>query len=173
MDGLRYMQSMPLILGVGLVAVGWASGGGAAQILFSLFGEQVFHRGPEGIGIIWGFAGIGLVCGALLAHYMGPKLTFAGYKRTISLSYLVHGGAYVLRKPARLPFFHASTLFVIAVSRGAVAVSSVLNNFQLLRHVPNEFRGRVFSTIETWTWMTMMLSMGAAMQLRPIMPAPA
>ena len=33
---------------------------------------------------------------------------------------------------------------------------------QLLRHVPNEFRGRVFSTIETWTWMTMMLSMGLA-----------
>ena len=90
-DGLRYMRSMPLILGVGLVAVGWASGGGAAQILFSLFGEQVFHRGPEGIGIIWGFAGIGLVCGALLAHYLGPRLSFPGYKRTISLSYLVHG----------------------------------------------------------------------------------
>jgi predicted MFS family arabinose efflux permease len=159
MDGLRYMQSMPLILGVGLVAVGWASGGGAAQILFSLFGEQVFHRGPEGIGVIWGFAGIGLVCGALLAHYMGPKLTFAGYKRTISFSYLVHGGAYVLFSQA--PSFGSALLF-IAVSRGAVAVSSVLNSFQLLRHVPNEFRGRVFSTIETWTWMTMMLSMGAA-----------
>jgi hypothetical protein len=28
--------------------------------------------------------------------------------------------------------------------------------------VPNEFRGRVFSTIETWTWMTMMVSMGIA-----------
>ncbi len=158
-DGLRYMRSMPLILGIGLVSVGWATGGGAAQILFSLFGEQVFHRGPEGIGIIWGCAGIGLLCGALVAHYLGPRLGFGGYKKTISAAYVVHGGAYVLFSQA--PSF-ASALFFIAVSRGAVAVSSVLNNMQLLRHVPNEFRGRVFSTIETWTWMTMMLSMGLA-----------
>jgi MFS family permease len=158
-DGLRYMRSMPLILGIGLVSVGWASGGGAAQILFSLFGEQVFHRGPEGIGIIWGCAGIGLVFGGMFAHFMGPRLSFQGYKRTISICYLVHGGTYVLFSQA--PSF-ASALFFIALSRAAVAVSSVSNNMQLLRHVPNEFRGRVFSTIETWTWMTMMLSMGLA-----------
>ena len=36
---------IPLILGIGLVGVGWATGGGAAQILFSLFGELVFNRG--------------------------------------------------------------------------------------------------------------------------------
>jgi hypothetical protein len=33
---------------------------------------------------------------------------------------------------------------------------------QLLRHVPDEFRGRVFSTMESMTWSTMMLSMLAA-----------
>jgi hypothetical protein len=31
-----------------------------------------------------------------------------------------------------------------------------------LRHVSNDFRGRVFSTIETWTWATMMVSMAIA-----------
>src|SRR5262249_25564078 len=36
-EGLRYMRATPLILAIGLVAVGWATGGGAAQILFSLF----------------------------------------------------------------------------------------------------------------------------------------
>ena len=40
-EGLRYMRASPLILGIGLLSVGWASGGGAAQILFSLFGELV------------------------------------------------------------------------------------------------------------------------------------
>ncbi len=49
-EGLRYMMSTPLILGIALVGVGWATGGGAAQVLFSLFGELVFHRGPAGIG---------------------------------------------------------------------------------------------------------------------------
>jgi hypothetical protein len=43
-----------------------------------------------------------------------------------------------------------------------VAVSSILNFSQLLRHVSEEFRGRVFSTLESMTWSTMMLSMMAA-----------
>ena len=158
-EGLRYMRSSPLILAIGLVAVGWATGGGAAQILFSIFAEQVFDRGPAGIGIIWGCAGIGLVCGAVFAHRIGRKLSFNGYKRTISICYVIHGAAYVL--------FSQSTSFALALifiglSRAAVAVSSVLNFSQLLRHVSDEFRGRVFATIETWTWLTMMLSMGIA-----------
>jgi hypothetical protein len=41
-------------------------------------------------------------------------------------------------------------------------VTSVLNFSQLLRIVPDEFRGRVFSTLESLTWATMMLSMTAA-----------
>jgi predicted MFS family arabinose efflux permease len=159
MEGLRYMRSSPLIFGIGLVGVGWATGGGAAQILFSLFGEQVFQRGPSGIGVIWGCAGIGLICGALLANAIGRKIGFETYKRVISISYVVHGGAYVLFSQA--PRFGAA-LFFIALSRGAVAVSSVLNTAQLLRHVSNEYRGRVFSTIETWNWMTMMVSMAIA-----------
>ena len=36
------------------------------------------------------------------------------------------------------------------------------NSSQLLRHVAHDYRGRVFSTIETWTWMTMMVSMSVA-----------
>ena len=48
-EGLSYMRATPLVAGVALVSVGWASGGGAAQILFSLFGEKVFHAGPMGI----------------------------------------------------------------------------------------------------------------------------
>ncbi len=156
-EGLRYMRSSPLILAIALVAVGWATGGGAAQILFSLFGEQVFHRGPAGIGVIWGFAGIGLMCGALFANRVGPKLSFPSYKRIISISFVLHGGSYVLFSQA--PSFGLALLF-IAVSRGAVAVSSVLNTSHLLRHVSDDYRGRVFSTMETWTWMTMIVSMG-------------
>jgi MFS family permease len=158
-EGLRYMRSSPLILGIGLVAVGWATGGGAAQILFSVFGEMVFHRGSVGIGIIWGSAGVGLICGAIVAHRLGRNLSFAAYKRVIAIAYLIHGGAYVLFSQA--PTF-ALALFYIGLSRAAVAVSSVLNMAQQLRHVPNEFRGRVFSTIESWNWMTMMLSMALA-----------
>jgi len=157
--GLRYMRSTPLIFAIGLVGVGWATGGGAAQILFSLFGEVVFVRGPAGIGVIWGCAGLGLIAGAAVAHRIGPRLRFPEYKRAISICYVIHGGAYVLF--ALAPTFPAALLF-IAVSRAGVAVSSVLNTAQLLQHVEHDYRGRVFSTVETWTWMTMMISMAGA-----------
>jgi MFS family permease len=158
-EGLKYMKSSPLILGIGLVAVGWATGGGAAQILFSVFGEVVFHRGPTGIGIIWGCAGIGLIIGALVAHRLGKTISFENYKRSVSICYVIHGGSYVLFSQAKT---FGWALFFIGLSRAAVAVSSVLNVTQQLRHVSDEFRGRVFATIESWNWMTMMLSMAFA-----------
>ena len=159
MEGLRYMKSSPLILAIGLVGVGWATGGGAAQILFSLFGELVFRRGPAGIGEIWGCAGVGLVAGAAVAHLMGPRLSFAAYKRVISISYVIHGGAYVVFSLSQRYWM---ALLFIGLSRAAVAVSSVLNFSQLLRHVGDDFRGRVFSTTESLVWSTMMLSMMGA-----------
>lgn len=158
-EGLRYMRSVPLVFAIVLLSVGWASGGGAAQILFTLFGEQVFHRGAAGIGILWSCAGIGLVLGGTAGHWLGKRVSFRGYKLTIFIGYLVHGGAYVLF--SQMQHFGMALLFMI-VSRAAIAVNSVLNYSYLLRYVDNQYRGRVFSTMETLTWSTMMLSMTAA-----------
>ena len=158
-EGLRYMRSSPLIFGIALLSVGWASGGGAAQILFSLFGELVFHRGPAGIGTLWAAAGFGLLLGGWFAHWMGKRISFEGYKRAIGIAYVIHGGSYVIF--SQMPSFGLAMLFV-CISRAAIAVSSVLNVSQLLKLVPNEFRGRVFATIETFTWSTMMVSMMGA-----------
>jgi MFS family permease len=158
-EGLRYMRSSPLILGIALLAVGWASGGGAAQILFSLFGELVFNRGPAGIGYLWASAGVGLLCGGSFAHWLGKRISFEAYKRTISICYVIHGGSYIVF--SQMQHFSLAIVF-LALSRSAIAVSSVLNVSQLLRHVSDEFRGRVFATMETMSWSMMMLSMMGA-----------
>lgn len=158
-QGLSYIHSVPLIFGIAMIHVGWATGGGAAQILFGLFGDLVFRMGSVGIGVIWGCAGLGLVLGGLVAHRIAPRLDFRWYKRTIAICYAVHGGAYVLF--SLMEQFWAALVF-IALSRAAVAVSSVLNMNQLLANVPDEYRGRVFATTETLTWAVMMLSMMAA-----------
>ena len=155
-EGLRYMRQQPLILAVALLGIGWASGGGAAQILFTLFGEVVFDRGPAGIGILWGCAGIGLIVGGTAAHWLGPRIRFRTYKRLVAACYLVHGGAYVVF--SQMESFGWALVF-IALSRAAVAVSAVLNTTLMLRHVADSFRGRVFSTNESLVWATMMLSM--------------
>jgi len=158
-EGLRYMRSVPLILGLLMVNIGWATGGGAAQILFAVFGELVFNRGPAGLGMIQGSAGAGLLCGGVLAHTIGRRLSFAEYKRTIVICYVVHGGSYILFSQTR---HFGWALIFIGLSRAATGVSSVLNMWQLLRMVPDAFRGRVFSTMESMTWSVMMVSMTLA-----------
>lgn len=157
--GLRYMRAVPLIFGIGLINVGWASGGGAGQILLSLFGDGVFRRGSVGIGAIWGSAGIGLIVGSLIAHRLFPRLSFRAYKNAVAIAYILHGTFYLLFSLA--PSFAAAIVF-IGLSRVAVGVSAVCNSSQLLRHVAHDYRGRIFSTVETWTWMTMMVSMSVA-----------
>jgi MFS family permease len=157
--GLRYMRATPLLFGIGLLSVGWATGGGASQILLSLFGDMVFRRGSVGIGIIWSSAGIGLLIGSIFAHRLFPRLSFRAYKITVSICYVVHGGSFLLFSWSRS---FAAAVFFVGLSRAAVGVSGVCNSSQLLRHVANEYRGRVFSTFETWTWIMMMISMSAA-----------
>lgn len=158
-EGLAYMAGIPLLFAIAMVHVGWATGGGAAQILFGLFGENVFRLGSIGIGSIWAAAGAGLVFGGIVAHRLGPRLSYDGYKRSIAICYLVHGAAYVIF--SQMQQFWAALVF-IGLSRAAVAVSSVLNMTQLLTHVSDEYRGRVFATLETITWFMMMISMMAA-----------
>ncbi|HWF10905.1 MAG TPA: MFS transporter [Bryobacteraceae bacterium] len=157
--GLRYMRATPLVFGIAMLSAGWATGGGAAQILFSLFGEKVFNAGALGIGVIWGFAGIGLLIGGSLAYWLGKRISFVQYKRTIAIAYVIHGGAYILF--SQMPTIAWACVF-ITLSRAAIAVSSVLNFSQLLRHVEDRYRGRVFATLESLTWSMMMLSMMAA-----------
>jgi hypothetical protein len=147
------------MLGIGMISVGWAIGGGAAQILFALFGEQVFHRGASGIGEIWGFAGLGLLIGGAVGHAVGRNATFASYKRAVAISYILHGAGYMLFSQAAS---FAAALVLIALSRVGMAVSSVLNVSQLLIHTPDRFRGRVFSTMESLRNSVMIFSVSGA-----------
>jgi MFS family permease len=158
-EGLAYMRSVPLMMGIAMISVGWALGGGAAQILFALFGEQIFHRGAAGIGSIWGFAGIGLLLGGATGHLVGRSASFRGYKLAVTISYLVHGAAYMLFSQVES---YTAALIAMMFSRVGMAVTSVLNNVQLLRHTPDRFRGRVFATMESLRWSVMMVSMAVA-----------
>ena len=107
--------------------------------------------GPPGIGMIWGCAGIGLLCGGvagLLARR--PRLSFRELQaRHRDLLHRARRRLYPLQPDAQ---FLCGAGFHRAVARRRWRVSSVLNMSQLLRHVPNEFRGRVFSTMESMDW---------------------
>lgn len=158
-EGLRYMRSVPLLSTIALVHVAWASGGGAAQILFTLFGEVVYPYGAAGLGTIWSCAGVGLLIGGAFANRAGGRLGFEGFKKLIAVVFVVHGVAYIVFSQVR-PFW--LVLVFIALSRFGMGVAAILNTTLLLRHVPDAYRGRVFATTETLTWGTMMISMAVA-----------
>ena len=86
-------------------------------------------------------------------------LGFTGYKHTVTISYLSHGATYVAFSLAQKYWL---ALLLICGSRVGMAVCSVLNYSQLLKHTPDEFRGRVFSTMESLRWGTMIGSMAVA-----------
>ena len=158
-SSVRYIRGTPLVLAIGLTGVGWASGGGAAQVLFTMFGERVFNAGPAGVGFIWGFAGVGLVLGGLVGHRIGPRLTYPQFKRVVGWAFLVHGATYVAFSQAPTM---AWAVTAIALSRCAMGVINVLNRTMLLTHVSDAFRGRVFANFEMLTNTAMMASLMAA-----------
>ena len=90
------MRATPLVAGIALISVGWASGGGAAQILFSLFGEKVFRAGPRASASSGAAPASGLLIGGTTGYWLGKRLSFMQYKRTIAIVYVIHGGAYIL-----------------------------------------------------------------------------
>jgi hypothetical protein len=157
-EGLRYIRTTPLMFGIALGIVGWAAGGGAAQILFTLMAEQVFHRGPAGMGILWGFAGVGLVLGGAVGYRLGSRLSFRGYTHAVWIGYLVHGVAYIAF--AMADFLGA--VLAITVSRTAQGANNVQNRTMLLRHVPDALRGRVFAAMEAILSATMVASLAVA-----------
>lgn len=157
-DGVRYIRHQPLILGILLLGAGWATGGGAAQILFTLFGENVFARGPAGTGILWGLAGIGLVAGGLAARKWEGHLNFRLYKHTVTVTFLLHGLFYMMFSVAAGLWQAGAFIFL---SRLCVALNSVMNRTMLLLHVPDRLRGRVFTAAEGITNGVMMISMAA------------
>jgi MFS family permease len=157
-DSLAYMRCTPLVFAIALAGVGWATGGGAAQILFTLFGQQVYHRGPAGVGLIWGFAGVGLVLGGVLGHSLGRRLSYPRYLHAIWIGFLVHGLAYVLFSLGDL----LNAVVFITLSRVAMGANNVQNRTMLLKHVPDVMRGRIYTTVEAMSNATMMISLTVA-----------
>ena len=89
---------------------------------------------------------------------MGKRLTFEGYKHAVWIGFLIHGVSYVLFSIGNL----WNALLFITLSRAAMGCNNVLNRTMLLTHVPDEYRGRVFTTVEAMMNATMMASLAVA-----------
>ncbi len=141
-DGLAYMRAHRDVARIAFVKGGWALVGGAL-LLLTVFGDRVFRIGDSadaGIGVLYGARGIGAVAGSLavsiLAARQRPLVTL------IAPSYFIAGACYA--SLAIVPTIWMAALAVV----GAHIFGSILwvsSNVLLQMHVPDQFRGRVFS----------------------------
>lgn len=160
-EGLRYIWATPFVRAVILVNIGWATGGGMTNILFDQIGAHVFNsgatdRGDWAVATLFTAGGAGVFLGMLLSRRAGAWARGehrAGY--FVGWSLIVHG-----------LFFAASGLMPtltlmavwIAASRLVLGAEFGLQETMMMRVIPDEYRGRVFTTDRSLELATMAIS---------------
>jgi MFS family permease len=141
-EGFNYVFRHKEVATLLLVKSGWALSGGIL-VLLTVFGEQVFSTGGQGgkSGILYSVRGLGAAIGPILAwHYFGE--TRKAMYRSISLSFFISSGAYILFSQA--PSLLWAVPFVLLGHIGG-SIQWVFSTTLLQQIVPNQFRGRVFA----------------------------
>jgi MFS family permease len=155
-EGMAFIRNNAIVLGLLLIGVGWATGGGAAQILFSIFAIDVFHAGDQGIGILYSAAGLGIVIGATVANWYFRNKSFAVTKWVIGFSMVLTGIFYSIFSFTQQMW---TGFLWIMLSRVVMGINHIIGTTLLMNIVPSQFRGRTFSTKETVVIFTMVVSM--------------
>jgi len=160
--GLVYVWATPFVRAVILVNVGWAMGGGMNNLLFDQLGGHVFargggDRGDWGVAALYTAAGAGLSLGMLLARRAGAWVSDerrAGHY--IGWSLVVHG--LLFAAAGFMPSLGLMALWV-AASRLIIGAEFGVQETFMMRVLPDEYRGRVFTTDRALELTMMTLSM--------------
>jgi len=160
--GLAYIKATPFVRGVILVNVAWATGGGMNSLLFDRIGGHIFakgggDRGDWAVAFLYTAAGAGLFVGMMLARRAGAWATDerrAG--QFIGWALVIHGVCFAFS--GIMPTLGSVGLFV-GLSRMILGSEFGVQETLMMRVLPDEYRGRVFTTDRALELTTMTLSM--------------
>jgi MFS family permease len=160
--GLAYIWATPFVRGLILVNIFWATGGGMSNLIFDQLGGHVFargggDRGDWGVALLYSAGGAGLSIGMMLARRAGAWVKDerrAGH--FIGWMLLVHGLLFALA--GVMPTLTGMALLIVA-SRFLLGMEFGVQETLVMRVLPDEYRGRVFTTDRALELTTMMLSM--------------
>lgn len=160
-EGLRYIWRTPFVRAVILVNIGWGSGGGMTTILFDRIGGHVFAQGSsEGgdwfVAALFTAGGAGVFLGMMLTRRIGMWIADehrAGH--FIGWSLLAHG---LLFSIAGLMPTLASMAVWVGLSRLVLGAEFGFQETMMMRILPDDYRGRVFTTDRSLELATMAIS---------------
>ncbi len=140
-EGLKYVRSQPTISLLIVVALVPMFFGQPYMTMLTVFARDVLAIGPMGLGILTSSAALGAIVGALTL----ATLSNSAPRGAIMLAAMIGFGIFlILFSYSSWPVI--SALLLLGV--GAMNVSyNASNNTLLQMSVPDEFRGRVLSTL--------------------------
>ena len=157
-EGLRYIRATPFVRAVILVNIGWGTGGGMNSILFDQIGGHVFNGGDRGdwnVAMLFTAGGAGVFFGMLLSRRIGAWVSDeqrAG--RFIGWALLAHGVLFAMG--SWMPTLLLMSLW-IAASRLVLGAEFGVQETMMMRVIPDDYRGRVFTTDRSLELATMAL----------------
>ena len=160
-EGLRYIWRTPFVRAVILVNIGWGTGGGMTTILFDRIGGHVFAQGSARSGdwfvaALFAAGGAGVFVGMMLTRRVG--LWISDERRAglfIGWALLAHG---LLFSVAGLMPTLASMAVWVGLSRLVLGVEFGFQETLMMRTLPDDYRGRVFTTDRSLELATMAIS---------------
>jgi MFS family permease len=160
--GLAYIRATPFVRGVILVNIAWATGGGMNNLLFDQIGGHIFaqgtgDRGDWGVATLYTSAGLGLFIGMMLARRAGAWAADEGRAgKFIGWALVAHGACFALA--GTMPSLVTMSVW-LGLSRMILGSEFGVQETLMMRVLPDEYRGRVFTTDRALELATMTLSM--------------
>lgn len=158
--GLAYIWATPFVRAIILVNIGWATGGGMNNLLLDRIGGGEFAGGGRGdwsVAALYTAAGVGLFIGMMLARRAGA---WANNERRaallIGVALLAHGLCWAAG--GLMPTLLAMSALLVA-SRTILGAEFGVQETLMMRVIPDEYRGRVFTTDRALELTTMTLAM--------------
>ena len=145
-----------------LLATLWPIGGGAINILLTIYPTHVFHAGDQGIGAMYGAIGVGFLLGGLLAPRLAQRTLLA-----LTLAFIVEGALQIAVSQApTLPL----AVIALALATSAAGVGNACAATIIMRAAPAAAMGRIFALMDALSSVTFSLSLLASSVLLHLLP---
>jgi MFS family permease len=138
-EGMRFLRQHPVILSVMLLDF-CAMFFGSTRSLLPIYAANIYHIGPQGLGLLLAATGVGAVLAAFLS---GPMARWRRQGLGVLLAIAAYGGCIALFGLSARSF--TLGLLFLAASGAADMVSTVLRSAVVQLGTPDDFRGRVSS----------------------------
>ncbi len=136
-SGWRYAWNTPAVRTLLLIAGAVSLATAPASTLAPIFADQIFHRGPEGLGLLSGALGVGAIAGTLSLARRGGTL---GLNDVILTSALGLGICFAVY--AWSPSFHLSLLVMVLIGASLFRQNASANT-AIQARIDDSYRGRV------------------------------